>query len=159
MGITGQISYLVKSFNMKPETFFDMKKTSKKGIIVLYMNKAEAKKRIEKLTKQIEDLRHRYHVLDDPEVTDDVYDSLTRELRSLEQQFPEFADVNSPLNRVAGKPLDKFVKVEHAAPMLSLNDVFSLEDLEIARLNLQSARPRVVKVVKSFAGGCSTTDK
>lgn len=93
------------------------------------MDKPEIKKRLEKLRDQIEDLRYRYHVLDDPKVTDDVYESLTRELKALEQQHPEFADANSPTNRVAGKPLDKFVKVPHQVRMLSLNDAFSTEEL------------------------------
>ncbi len=100
------------------------------------MNKQEAKKRIEKLRQQIEDLRYKYHVLNDPSVTDDIYDSLGRELKELETQFPEFSDSHSPLNRVAGKPLDKFVKVKHlddqfrAAKMGSLNDAFSVEEVE-----------------------------
>lgn len=93
------------------------------------MDKAEIKKRIQKLREAIEDLRYRYHVLDDPKVTDEVYDSLTRELRELESRFPEFADPNSPLNRVAGKPLDKFKKVQHPSRMLSLNDAFSPQEL------------------------------
>ena len=94
------------------------------------MNKAEIKKRIEKLTAQIEDLRYRYHVLDEPSVTDDIYDSLTRELRALEEKYPEFKEASSPTNRVAGKPLEKFVKVKHQVRMLSLNDAFSKEELE-----------------------------
>ncbi|MCX6811976.1 MAG: NAD-dependent DNA ligase LigA, partial [Candidatus Berkelbacteria bacterium] len=94
------------------------------------MLKIEVKKRIERLRDQIEDLRYRYHVLNDPKVSDEVYDSLTRELKALEEQYPEFADPSSPTNRVAGKPLDKFEKVPHKVPMLSLNDVFSFEELE-----------------------------
>ncbi len=93
------------------------------------MTKAEAKQRISKLSGQIEDLRYRYHVLNDPKVTDEVTDSLMRELRQLESQFPDLADPDSPANRVSGKPLDKFEKVAHAIPMLSLNDVFSREEL------------------------------
>ncbi len=105
------------------------------------MNKAEAKKRIEKLRLQIEDLRYRYHVLDDPAVTDDVYDSLTRELRAREAEYPEFNDASSPTNRVAGKPLDKFTKVRHAIPMLSLNDAFSKEELGQWEKRLQRLLP------------------
>ena len=88
-----------------------------------------AKRRIQKLQEQIEDLRYRYHVLDDPEVTDEIYDSLTRELHALEEQFPKLKDPNSATNRVAGKALDKFVKVPHAVRMLSLNDIFNNEEL------------------------------
>lgn len=94
------------------------------------ITESEAKKRIVKLHDQIEELRYKYHVLDDPEITDEVYDSLTRELRELEDQFPKLKDLSSPTNRVAGKALDKFVKVQHAVRMLSLNDVFSYGELE-----------------------------
>ena len=94
------------------------------------MNKQEATKRVHQLREQIEEMRYKYHVLDDPEVSDEVYDSLTRELKKIEQEFPELKDPNSVLDRVGGKPLDKFVKVAHEAPMLSLNDVFSLQELE-----------------------------
>ncbi len=94
------------------------------------MNEQEAQRRIIKLQEQIEDMRYRYHVLDDPTVSDDVYDSLSRELRQIEQNFPKFRDANSPTNRVAGKPLDKFEKVQHSIRMLSLNDVFSLDELK-----------------------------
>ncbi|MEZ4180630.1 MAG: NAD-dependent DNA ligase LigA [Candidatus Doudnabacteria bacterium] len=93
------------------------------------MKKAEAQNRIQKLRQEIDDHRHRYHVLDDPTVSDEVYDSLSRELKALEEQFPEFYDPNSPINRVGGQPLDKFEKVTHTIPMLSLHDVFGLEEL------------------------------
>ena len=93
------------------------------------VDKNTAEKRIIKLREQIEDLRYRYHVLDDPKVTDDIYESLQRELKEWELKFPEFSDLFSPTNRVAGRPLDKFVKVKHDVRMLSLNDVFSKEEL------------------------------
>src|SRR6185437_4777120 len=105
------------------------------------MDKTEAKKRIEKLREQVEDLRYKYHVLNDPKVTDDVYDSLGKELKKLEDEFPEFADPYSPTNRVAGKPLDKFVKVNHSIRMLSLNDVFSIEELEAWDKRLKKLLP------------------
>ncbi len=93
------------------------------------MNKLEAQKRIKKLSAQINELRYKYHVLDSPEVDDSVYDSLTRELKELESEFPELADPNSPVNRVGGKALDKFEKVKHVLPMLSLQDAFSSDEL------------------------------
>lgn len=110
------------------------------------MNKAEAKQRISQLTEQIEDMRHRYHVLDDPNISDEVYDSLTRELRELETTYPDFKDPNSPTHRVAGKPLDKFEKVNHAVRMLSLNDVFSLEELEQWQERVKKLLPSNVEV-------------
>ncbi|MFA6076916.1 MAG: NAD-dependent DNA ligase LigA [Candidatus Paceibacterota bacterium] len=94
------------------------------------MDRLEAKKRIEKLRSEIARLRNAYHTENAPNVTDDVYDSLTRELKMLLEEHPEFDDVNAPENRVAGKPLDKFVKVKHNSRMLSLNDVFSYEELQ-----------------------------
>jgi DNA ligase (NAD+) len=93
------------------------------------MNKQEAKNRIQKLREEISRLRFLYHVEDDPGVTDDVYDSLSKELKSLLDKFPEFIDPNAPENRVGGKPLDKFVKVNHEIRMLSLNDVFSFPEI------------------------------
>jgi DNA ligase (NAD+) len=93
------------------------------------MTKAEAKKRILRLREQIDELRHQYHVLDNPSVSDDVFDALTRELRALEADYPEFDDPLSPTHRVGGQPLEKFVKVAHQIPMLSLNDAFGIEEL------------------------------
>ncbi len=93
------------------------------------MEKSEAKKRIAKLRSEIARLRSAYHIENAPNVTDDVYDSLTRELKILLQEHPEFENPNAPENRVAGKPLDKFVKVKHQTRMLSLNDAFSYEEL------------------------------
>ena len=90
---------------------------------------SEDKKRIQKLRAEIARFRDAYHVEDAPEVTDDIYDSLNRELRELIKKHPEFEDLNAPENRVGGKPLDKFVKVKHRIRMLSLNDVFSEEEL------------------------------
>ncbi len=92
-------------------------------------DKNEAQKRIQKLRSEIARLRNAYHIENKPNVTDDVYDSLTRELRELLKKYPEFEDPNALENRVGGKPLDKFVKVKHQTRMLSLNDAFSEEEL------------------------------
>ncbi len=93
------------------------------------MLKEDAQKRIKKLRDEIARLRYEYHVVDAPSVTDDIYDSLNRELKSILKEFPEFIDPNAPENRVGGKPLDKFTKVNHRVRMLSLNDVFSFDEL------------------------------
>lgn len=93
------------------------------------MDKRQAQERVKKLRNEIAHLRNAYHVKNTPNVTDDVYDSLTRELKSLLQKYPELDDINAPENRVAGKPLDKFVKVQHQIRMLSLNDAFSYVEL------------------------------
>jgi DNA ligase (NAD+) len=86
-------------------------------------------RRVEKLRQEIARQREAYHVKNTPSVTDEVYDSLTRELRTLLVKYPELNDSNAGENRVAGKPLDKFVKVKHQSRMLSLNDAFSYEEL------------------------------
>jgi len=95
----------------------------------MIMNKIDAKNRIDKLIAQIDDLRYRYHVLDDPTVTDAIYDSLQRELASLEKQFPDLKRQDSPLSRIGGQPLEKFVKVKHEVRQWSFNDVFSVEEI------------------------------
>jgi DNA ligase (NAD+) len=93
------------------------------------MNTKDIQNRIQKLRDEITRLRFQYHVVNDPRVTDDVYESLTRELHELEEKHPEFADPNSAVSRVAGKPLDKFKKVNHEHRMLSMNDAFSEDDV------------------------------
>ncbi|OIO44325.1 MAG: hypothetical protein AUJ24_01720 [Parcubacteria group bacterium CG1_02_36_42] len=94
------------------------------------MTKSEAKKRIEKLKKIINYHRYLYHVLDRQEISEAALDSLKKELFDLEQKFPEFITPDSPTQRVGGKPLEKFAKVRHPLPMISLNDAFSREDME-----------------------------
>jgi DNA ligase (NAD+) len=105
------------------------------------MTEQEANKRAVALRKEISALRYRYHVENDPSVTDDVYDSLTRELRAIETQYPTVKVDNDPLARVAGAPLDKFSKVTHSVRMLSLSDVFSLEELEAWEKRIQKLVP------------------
>lgn len=109
------------------------------------MNKSEAKSRIKQLRQEIDEYRHRYHVLDDPLVSDDVYDALTRELKKLEEQYPEFHDPNSPTQRIGGAPLDKFEKVSHQVPMLSLNDAFSIQELYAWESRLKKLLPNSAK--------------
>lgn len=89
----------------------------------------EAKNRIAKLREEISRLRGEYHVKNNPKVTDDIYESLTRELHDLEAKYPELINPNSGVNRVAGKPILGFKKVKHNIRMLSLNDAFSEEEV------------------------------
>lgn len=88
------------------------------------MDKKQAKERIEKLRTIINDYRYHYHVLDESIMSESASDSLKHELTTLEEQYPEFITPDSPSQRVAGKALDKFVKVQHKYPMMSLQDVF-----------------------------------
>src|SRR3990167_1374627 len=92
-------------------------------------SRLSASRRVKKLRNEISRLRDAYHIENAPNVTDDVYDSLTRELRTLLEEYPEFKDASSPLNRIAGKPLQKFKKIKHKIRMLSLNDVFNPEEV------------------------------
>ncbi len=91
---------------------------------------AEAKLRVEELRELINHHSYRYHVLDDPEVADVEYDELVRELQSLEDRFPELVTPDSPTQRVGSVPADLFAPVAHRAPMLSLDNAFSFEELE-----------------------------
>jgi DNA ligase (NAD+) len=93
------------------------------------MEDKEVKKRIQALVKEISDLRYRYHVENDPTVTDDVYDSLTRELHMLINKHPNYASLAEKVDRVAGRPLAVFKKVKHDVRMLSLNDAFSRDEV------------------------------
>jgi DNA ligase (NAD+) len=94
------------------------------------MNKKEAKKRIQKLKKVIKHHRYLYHVQDKQEISEDALDSLKHELYELEQEYPEFITSDSPTQRIGGEPLEEFKKVEHDNLMLSIEDVFSLKELE-----------------------------
>ena len=91
---------------------------------------AEAKLRVEELRELINHHSYRYHVLDDPEVADVEYDELVRELQALEDRFPELVTPDSPTQRVGSVPADLFAPVAHRAPMLSLDNAFSFEELE-----------------------------
>lgn len=84
--------------------------------------------RVAKLRSEISRLRDEYHTANNPSVTDEVYDSLNKELSSLILKYPAFYDPNSPENRVGGRPLDKFKKVRHEVRMLSLGNVFSIDE-------------------------------
>lgn len=93
------------------------------------MKKEEAKKRIEKLRELIGEYRYAYHVLNKSVISDAALDSLKHELFTLETQFPEFISPDSPTQRVSGKPLSGFKKVTHKTPMLSMEDVFTRDEL------------------------------
>lgn len=93
------------------------------------MTKTQAKIRIEKLKKEIEHHRYLYHVLDRQEISDAALDSLKKELFDLEQEHPDLITPDSPTQRVGGKPLEQFAKVQHSSRMLSLNDAFGEEDV------------------------------
>ena len=94
------------------------------------MSRAEVEKRILKLRELINDYRYHYHVLDESIMSEAAADSLKHELAQLEAEYPELITPDSPTQRVAGKPLDKFTKVTHEKRMISLADVFSEEEIK-----------------------------
>jgi len=93
------------------------------------MTKNEAKNRIDKLKAEIDYQRYNYHVLDRETMTPAALDSLKNELFRLENAWPDLITPDSPTQRVAGEPLDKFKKVTHSSPMISLFDAFSEDDM------------------------------
>ncbi|MFH5882311.1 NAD-dependent DNA ligase LigA [Liberiplasma polymorphum] len=89
----------------------------------------DIKKRIETLKETIREHDYNYHVLDKPVISDVEYDQLLKELLDLESAYPEYLSGDSPTQRITGKVLEGFKKVEHRIPMLSLSNAFSKEDL------------------------------
>jgi DNA ligase (NAD+) len=82
------------------------------------------------LRRQIEEHNHRYHVLDDPLISDAEYDELFRRLLALERDFPDLATPDSPTQKVGGPPMEKFSTVQHTLPMLSLNNAKDADELK-----------------------------
>jgi len=105
------------------------------------ISKEKAKKRIEKLREEIDKIRYYYHVLDKSIVSEGVKDSLQHELQELEQKYPDLITPDSPTQRVGGKPLKKFFKVTHSAPMLSLNDAFDFDEMRAWEERLKKIVP------------------
>ncbi len=87
------------------------------------------KERVAKLREIINHHNELYHTHDKPEISDEAYDALARELEELETEFPELETFDSPTQRVGGKVLEKFEKVEHRVPQWSFNDAFSEEGI------------------------------
>ncbi len=113
------------------------------------MNKKEAKERIEYLRKTVEYHAKRYYDDDAPEISDFEYDMLMVELRNLEKEFPEFNSADSLTQKVGGHVKEGFEKVEHEVPLQSLQDVFSLEDVEDFDKRMQEkAEENGIKEVK-----------
>lgn len=94
------------------------------------MNRKSAEKRIEKLRELINDYRYHYHVLDESTMSEAAADSLKHELSELEAEFPDLIIPDSPTQNISGEVAKGFKKVQHATRMLSLNDVFSKEEIE-----------------------------
>ncbi len=89
----------------------------------------EARKRMDELTRILNEANYQYYVLDNPTMQDFEYDCMLRELEILEQEHPELQKADSPTQRVGGAAISSFEKVSHPVPLMSLQDVFSLEEL------------------------------
>src|SRR4051812_15056652 len=108
------------------------------------MAAAEPTQRVAELSEQLRYHLYRYHVLDDPIVSDAEYDALMRELRAIETAHPELVTPDSPTQRVGAPASEKFAKVRHPVPMLSLGNAFDEEDL-------RAWRERVARVLGDVA--------
>lgn len=93
------------------------------------MSPEQAQQRIAELTSELHEHNHRYYVLNAPTISDYEFDMLLNELQDLETKFPQFAEGNSPTRRVGGDITDKFEKVKHKRPMLSLTNTYSKEEV------------------------------
>jgi DNA ligase (NAD+) len=114
-------------------------------------------KEIAKLRDQIRYHEHRYYVLDDPEISDFEFDKLMQRLKELEVEHPELITPDSPTQRVGGAPAAEFPKVRHAAPMLSLDNTYSVDDLRDfdRRVRELAGRERVEYVAELKLDGLS----
>ena len=130
------------------------------------MDITNAKKRAAELTELLDKYTYQYYVLDNPEVSDYEFDMLMQELKAIETEFPELIEPSSPTQRVGGMASGKFAKVEHTVQMASLQDVFSLEQVEafMNRCNEQltapeySVEPKIdgLSVSLEYTGGVLT---
>jgi len=93
-------------------------------------DQAGAQRRVEELRRLVRRHDHRYYILADPEISDFEYDQLYAELVELERLFPELQSPSSPTQRVAGEPLEGLEQVQHAIPMLSLDNSYSKNELD-----------------------------
>jgi DNA ligase (NAD+) len=113
------------------------------------MERQEAERQIELLRQQLHYHNYRYHVLDDPQITDAEYDQLMRRLQELEALFPELIQPDSPTQRVGAAPLEAFGTVVHSLPMLSLDNAFSSAEVRDydARIKRQLDQPDAIDYV------------
>src|SRR5256885_5514748 len=90
---------------------------------------ASLKKEVEELREKLRHHEYRYHVLDDPEISDAAYDALLQKLREIEATHPELVTADSPTARVGAPPRAGFQTMRHTRPMLSLDNAFSFDAL------------------------------
>ena len=115
----------------------------------------EPKQQIEQLTRELEHAGYLYYVLDNPEMSDYDYDHKLRQLEELEAQYPQYASPLSPTRRVGGQALSEFVKVRHAVPLESLQDVFSFDELRDFDAHVREEEPDAEYSVEPKVDGLS----
>ena len=110
----------------------------------------EIEKRIEELVRIINEANYNYHVLDNPTITDQEYDKYLEELYKLEEKYPELIRDDSPTKKIGGEVLDKFEKVTHDIPMMSLSDVFNEDEIVLFdnRIKKEGVHPEYVCELK-----------
>ncbi|MCX6025662.1 MAG: NAD-dependent DNA ligase LigA [Chloroflexi bacterium] len=109
------------------------------------MDAKRAAARISQLREEINFHNHRYHVLDSPVISDGEYDQLLTELRALEAEYPQLVTPDSPTRRVGGAPVERFSRVEHPAPILSLSNAFNADGVRAWEERLRKLEPRVAE--------------
>jgi DNA ligase (NAD+) len=92
--------------------------------------KEDVKKQIERLREEIREHDYLYYVLNQPRINDRQYDELFAKLKELEQGNPQFITLDSPTQRVSGEPLEGFVTIRHAVPMLSMDNTYNENELK-----------------------------
>jgi len=102
--------------------------------------------RIAALRREVNYHSYRYHVLDDPVISDAEYDALFHQLRALEEVHPELITPDSPTQRVGAEPAEKFDKVTHPAPILSLSNCFNVDDLRAWRERIGRLAPAGIQL-------------
>ena len=115
----------------------------------------QMKERMQELNKILNEANYQYYVLDNPTMPDFEYDHLLRELEDLEKEYPEFIAPDTPTQRVGGAALSKFEKYEHTVPLMSLQDVFSMEELESFLDKVQTEHPGCEFTVEPKIDGLS----
>ena len=115
----------------------------------------QPKERMQALSDLLTQANYRYYVLDDPKMPDFEYDRLLRELEDLEKEYPQFAQADSPTRRVGGEALSQFQKVTHPVPLMSLQDVFSPEELTDFLRKVKEELPDAVFSVEPKVDGLS----
>ena len=115
----------------------------------------DPKERVKELSEILKEANYRYYVLDDPTMPDFEYDRLLRELEELEAAHPELVTEDSPTQRVGGEAISAFEKYTHPVPLMSLQDVFSLEELDEFLEKTLAADPSTVFSVEPKIDGLS----